>query len=157
GADGPPPCYADVDHADCIAVWGSNMAEAHPVTFDRVKTRRKADPDVELIVVDPRRTATAEHATLHVPVAPGGDIPLLNAVGRLLIERGAVDGSFVGSHTAGFEEYRDFLLSSDWPALVAASGVSEEMVRDLAGRIARSRAWLTFYCMGLNQSTVGVW
>ena len=45
GHDGPPCCYADIDHADCIAVWGSNMAEAHPVTFDRVKARRKADPD----------------------------------------------------------------------------------------------------------------
>ena len=53
---------------------GSNMAEAHPVTFDRLKASRKADPSVELIVVDPRRTATAEHADLHVPVAPGGDI-----------------------------------------------------------------------------------
>ena len=64
GADGPPPCYADIDHADCIVVWGSNMAEAHPVTFDRVKARRKADPGVELIVVDPRRTADrrARHA-----------------------------------------------------------------------------------------------
>src|SRR5262249_22102897 len=70
GADGPPPCYEDIDHSDCLVVWGSNMAEAHPVTFDRVRARRKADPSVDLIVVDPRRTPTAGHATLHVPVAP---------------------------------------------------------------------------------------
>ncbi|MBV8677055.1 MAG: molybdopterin-dependent oxidoreductase, partial [Planctomycetaceae bacterium] len=72
GADGPPPCYADIDLSDCLVVWGSNMAEAFPVTFDRVKAHLEANPGVELIVVDPRRTNTAEHATLYVPVAPGG-------------------------------------------------------------------------------------
>jgi ferredoxin-nitrate reductase len=85
GADGPPCCYADIDLSDCLVVWGSNMAEAFPVTFDRVKAHLKANPGVELIVVDPRRTKTANYATLHVPVAPGGDIPLMNAVGRLLL------------------------------------------------------------------------
>ena len=157
GADGPPPRYADVDDADCIVAWGSNMAEAHPVTFDRVKARRKLDPTVELIVVDPRRTATAEHATFHVAVAPGGDIPLMNAVGRLLLESGRVDERFIAEHTSGFDVYRSFLLGEDFDAWVAASGVPEETLRDLAGRIGRSRAWLTFYCMGLNQSTVGMW
>ena len=157
GADGPPCCYADIDHADCIAVWGSNMAEAHPVTFDRVKARRKADPSVELIVVDPRRSATAEYATLHVPVAPGGDIALMNAVGRILLEDGRLDESFVSAHTTGFDEYCRFLMTDHLDEWVAASGVAEEMARDLAVRIGRSRAWLTFYCMGLNQSTVGMW
>src|SRR5437588_3688362 len=101
GADGPPTCYADIDLSDVMVVWGSNMAEAFPVTFDRVKAHLKADRGVELIVVDPRRTNTAEQATLHVPVAPGGDIPLMNAVGRLLIERRAVDRGFVEGHTEG--------------------------------------------------------
>src|SRR5271157_6511181 len=78
GADGPPTCYADIELSDCLVVWGSNMAEAFPVTFDRVKAHIKADPGAELIVVDPRRTNTASHATLYVPVAPGGDIPLLS-------------------------------------------------------------------------------
>jgi ferredoxin-nitrate reductase len=157
GADGPPCCYADIDHADCIAVWGSNMAEAHPVTFDRVKARRKAKPDLELIVIDPRRTATAEHATLHVPVAAGGDIALMNAVGRLLLEAGTLDERFITSHTTGFDEYRQFLRSGDLDEWIAESGVSDEIVRDLASRIGRAGAWLTFYCMGLNQSTVGMW
>jgi len=157
GADGPPPCFADIDSSDCLVIWGSNMAEAHPVTFDRIKDRRKADPSVELIVVDPRRTATAVHATLHVAVAPGGDIALMNAVGWLLLERGAADGDFIALHTSGFDEYRRFLLSADWDLLVAASGVSAWVIHSLADRIARASAWLTFYSMGLNQSTVGVW
>ncbi|MBX6311811.1 MAG: molybdopterin-dependent oxidoreductase, partial [Isosphaeraceae bacterium] len=157
GADGPPTCYDDIDHSDLIVIWGSNMAEAHPVTFDRVKARRKADPAVELVVVDPRRTATAEHASLHVPVAPGGDIPLMNAIGRLLLERGAIDAEFIAHHTDGFDAYRAFLLDGDWDELVSASGVSEAIIHTLADYIARSQAWLTFSCMGLNQSTVGMW
>lgn len=157
GADGPPPCYADIDLSDCIAIWGSNLAEAHPVTFDRVKAHRKAHPETDLIVIDPRRTPTAEAATLHVPVAPGGDIPLMNAVGQLLIERGAVDASFVAGHTSGFPAYRDFLVQSDWDRLVEASGVPRAVVLDLAERLARSKAWLSFYSMGMNQSTVGMW
>jgi anaerobic selenocysteine-containing dehydrogenase len=157
GADGPPSCYADIELSDCLIAWGSNMAEAHPVTFDRVKAHLKAMPGVELIVVDPRKTSTAEEATLHIPVAPGGDIPLLNAVGRVLIERGRVDQSFIEAHTEGYKAYRDFLLEADWRGMVSASGVREEMIYDLASRIGRSRAVLTFYCMGLNQSTVGMW
>jgi ferredoxin-nitrate reductase len=157
GADGPPCCYADIDLSDCLVVWGSNMAEAFPVTFNRVKAHLKANPGVELIVVDPRRTDTAKYATLYVPVAPGGDIPLMNAVGRLLIERGAVDHDFVAAHTEGFGAYRDFLLHADWEGLVSAAGVPEAPIRALADRVARARALLTFYCQGLNQSTVGMW
>src|SRR6266850_2314116 len=157
GADGPPCCYADIDLSDCLVVWGSNMADAFPVTFNRMKARLKAKPGVELIVVDPRRTNTANYATLYVPVAPGGDIPLMNAVGRLLLERGAVDHDFVAAHTEGFEAYRDFLLHADWEGLVSTAGVPEAPIRALADRVARSRALLTFYCQGLNQSTVGMW
>src|SRR4029450_12822795 len=127
GADGPPCCYADIDLSDCLVVWGSNMAEASPVTFDRARAHLKASPGVELIVVDPRRTNTARHATLHVPVAPGGDIPLMNAGGRLLLERGAADHDFVAAHTEGFAAYREFLLHADWEGLVSAAGVPEAL------------------------------
>lgn len=156
GSDGPPACYDDIDQSDCIVIWGSNMAEAHPVTFDRVKARRKANPNVEVIVVDPRRTSTAKHATMHVPVAPGADVALMNAVGRLIIERGMVDAAFVADHSAGFAEYRDFLLSLNWWKLVEASGVPHAILSNLADRIGKAKAWLTFYSMGLNQSTIGV-
>jgi ferredoxin-nitrate reductase len=157
GSDGPPPCFSDIDSSDCLVIWGSNMREAHPVTFDRIKARLKADPSVELIVIDPRRTTTAAYATLHVPVAPGGDIALANAVGWLLLERGAIDRGFVAAHTSGFEEYRRFLLNADWNTLVAAAGVAPPVIHRLADRIARASRWLTLYSMGLNQSTVGVW
>src|SRR6266446_2640052 len=91
GSDGPPGCYDDIEEADLLLVMGSNMAEAHPVTFDRIKASKKARPHQKIVVIDPRRTATALNADIYLPVAPGGDIALLNALGRMLIDIGAVD------------------------------------------------------------------
>jgi hypothetical protein len=81
----------------------------------------------------------------------------MNAVGRLLLGRRAVDHDFVAAHTEGFGAYRDFLLRADWEGLVSAAGVPEAPIRALADRVTRSGAMLTFYCQGLNQSTVGMW
>lgn len=157
GSDGPPCCYEDIDLADVVLVIGSNMAEAHPVLWDRVQESRKRRGTPFVIVADPRRTPTARHADLALPVAPGGDIALLNALGRLLLELGYADGSFVADHTSGFDEYRQFLFEQDLGALAESAGLSEGELRGVAHRIGRSRAFLSFYCMGLNQSTVGVW
>lgn len=157
GSDGPPTCYDDIELADVILIMGSNMAEAHPVTFDRIKASKRARPEQHVVVIDPRRTATAAAADLHLPVAPGGDIALLNALGRILLNIGALDRGFVAEHTRGFEEYRQFLLAQDLNELCQASGVSAGDLFSLASRIAQAGAFLSFYCMGLNQSTVGMW
>ncbi len=157
GSDGPPCCYDDIDLADVIFVIGSNMAEAHPVTFDRVRAAKKARPELLLVVADPRRTPTAREADVYLPVAPGGDIALLNALGRLLLDQGGSDESFIAAHTNGFAAYREFLLAQDLAELCAVCGIEQAELERLAGRIAGARGFLSFYCMGLNQSTVGVW
>jgi ferredoxin-nitrate reductase len=157
GADGPPCCYDDIDEAGLILIIGSNMAEAHPVTFDRIRDAKRVRPDLTIVVVDPRRTATADLADLHLSVNPGGDIALLNLVGRLLVDRWLVDDKFIANHTEAFGEYRDFLRAQDPAALATAAGIAMAAVEDLAGRIAAARGFLSFYCMGLNQSTVGLW
>jgi ferredoxin-nitrate reductase len=157
GSDGPPGCYDDIDLADVILVIGSNMAEAHPVTFDRIRAAKKAKPSLQLVVIDPRQTPTAAAADLHIPVAPGGDIALLNAVGKLLLLGGAADRRFIEAHTRDFAEYRRFLLGQDLDRLAEAAGVPEAVLERLAHLIGAAGAFLSFYCMGLNQSTVGMW
>jgi ferredoxin-nitrate reductase len=178
GSDGPPCCYGDIDQADVILIMGSNMAEAHPVTFDRVRAAKKRRPDLQIVVIDPRRTPTAAAADLHLSVAPGGDIALLNALGRKLLHLGAVDTAFVHNHTRGFDDYRRFLLEQEPDELLTTAGLNDADVEHLARLIAgadhvgltprrspehvgltprRSPAFLSFYCMGLNQSTVGMW
>lgn len=157
GSDGPPTCYADVDDADLLLVMGSNMAEAHPVTFDRLRASMKSRPGQKLVVIDPRRTATAEAADIYLPVAPGGDIALLNALGRILLLMGGCDEAFIQNHTRGFEEYRQFLLAQNLSELCTVAGVAEAELFRLARLIAGAKGFLSFYCMGLNQSTVGMW
>ncbi|MCI0682654.1 MAG: nitrate reductase [Gemmataceae bacterium] len=157
GSDGPPCCYDDIDEADVIFIIGSNMAEAHPVTFDRVRAAKKARPDLHIIVADPRRTPTARAADTYLPVAPGGDIALLNALARLLVEQQRLDAPFVEAHTSGFAEFRAFLLEQDLADLCAAAGISRSLLEQTARRIGHARGFLSFYCMGLNQSTVGMW
>jgi len=158
GSDGPPCCYDDIELADIILIIGSNMAEAHPVTFDRICASKKVRPEQKIIVVDPRRTTTAEAADQHLAVAPGSDIALLTALGRiLLLHAHAADEQFIAQHTAGFEDYRRFLVNEDLSELIAATGLTEAQVFKAARLIAGARSFLSFYCMGLNQSTVGMW
>src|SRR5262245_58032043 len=159
GSDGPPTCYDDIDEADLVLVIGSNMAEAHPVTFDRIRERRRRGDlrQPTMIVIDPRRTPTADAADLHVPIAPGGDIALLNLIGKRLLTAGRVDEAFIRDHTAGFEEYAAFLLEQDEAELLATCGIDGPALKQIVDWIGDSRAWLSFYCMGLGQSTVGMW
>jgi ferredoxin-nitrate reductase len=157
GSDGPPCCYDDIELADLVLIIGSNMAEAHPVTFDRLRASKKLRPGQRVVVVDPRRTASTAIADLHVPVAPGGDIALLNALGKLLLAMPAIDQRFIDEHTRGFQEYQRFLQNQDLNELCATAGLRKEVVAQLATFIAGAGTFLSFYCMGLNQSTVGMW
>jgi len=157
GSDGPPCCYDDIELADVILIIGSNMADAHPVTFDRLVASKKARPEQQVVVVDPRQTRTALAADLHLPLAPGSDIALLNALGRMLLMMGAVDQPFVAGHTTGFGEYRRFLEAQNLGELIRSTGLAEAVLYRLARLIGSGSRFLSFYCMGLNQSTVGMW
>ncbi len=157
GSDGPPTCYDDIDDADLVLVVGSNMVEAHPVTFDRLKTRRAVGGGKPLLVViDPRRSKTAEQADLHIPLAPSSDVALFNLLARRLLDRGLFDKSFVNASTEGFAAFAQFLGDLDEAALVRAVDVEPALIDALVERIGAARAMLSFYCMGLGQSTAGV-
>jgi ferredoxin-nitrate reductase len=157
GSDGPPGCYTDIDFADFVLIIGSNMAEAHPVVFDRLKAAKKDRPELFIVVADPRKTPTARDADLHVPVAPGGDIPLLNSIARLLLERGTIDRAFLADHVNDLAAFEEFIRAQDLDELIGTAGVPRSVIEDLATRIGQAKGFVSFYCMGLNQSTVGMW
>ncbi len=157
GSDAPPGCYEDIDYADVVLMIGSNMAEAHPVTFDRLRAAKKARPDMQIVVVDPRQTPSAAIADLHLPIRPGADIAFLNAVGRLILDRGRVDVSFITRSTRDFEQYREFLSAQDVGKLAEICGLELGQIERAAQLIGTAKGFLSFYCMGMNQSTVGMW
>jgi ferredoxin-nitrate reductase len=157
GSDGPPTCYDDIDHADLVLIVGANMAEAHPVTFDRLKARQTRDGGKPFVaVIDPRSTKTAEQADLHIPLAPGSDVALMNLIARRLLKAGQIDMAFVRERVDGFDAFAELVLELDESALLRAVDVEPAAIDRLVERIASSRAMLSFYCMGLGQSTAGV-
>src|SRR5262245_20996016 len=98
GKDEPPGCYEDIDHADCFFVIGANPFECHPPLFERIQRRRRSHPGVQVIVVDPRRTLTADRATMHLAPVPGTDLLLLNALAHVICAEGWHDRAFIDRH-----------------------------------------------------------
>ncbi|MET9502047.1 bifunctional nitrate reductase/sulfite reductase flavoprotein subunit alpha [Streptomyces sp. NPDC006622] len=155
GADGPPGSYEDLDRADVFLVIGSNMADCHPILFLRMMDRVKAG--AKLIVVDPRRTATAAKADLFLQIRPGTDLALLNGLLHLLHEAGHTDPAFVAAHTEGWEAMVPFL--ADYPPATVSdiTGIPEADLREAARLIGEAGEWTSCWTMGLNQSTHGTW
>ncbi|MCD9872932.1 bifunctional nitrate reductase/sulfite reductase flavoprotein subunit alpha [Streptomyces guryensis] len=156
GADGPPGSYQDLDRADLFLVIGSNMADCHPILFLRMMERVKS-AGAKLIVVDPRRSATAEKADLFLQIKPGTDLALLNGLLHLLQENGHTDPEFIARHTDGWEEMPAFL--ADYPPATVAdiTGIPEDDIREAARLIGEAGEWTSCWTMGLNQSTHGTW
>src|SRR5436305_13623912 len=130
GADGPPGSYQDFDHADVFLVIGSNMADCHPILFLRMMDRVKAG--AKLIVVDPRRTATAEKADLFLQPAPGTDLALPNGLLHLIVENGQTDADFIAEFTEGWEVMPSFLEQFTPDAVSAITGIPAGDIRTAA-------------------------
>ncbi|UQZ34872.1 reductase [Paenibacillus sp. PK3_47] len=155
GADGPPGSYQDMDCTDLFFVTGANMADCHPILFLRMMDRVKAG--AKLIVVDPRRTATADKAHLYLQIRPGTDLALLNGMLHLLMKNGHTDPAFIEEFTSGFEVMPDFLEEYSPDRVAGITGIPEADIRQAAEMIGRAANWMTLWTMGLNQSTHGTW
>ena len=147
GADAPPACYDDIDQAECVFIAGSNTAWAHPILFRRLEAARPR----HLVVVDPRRTETARAATLHLQIVPGTDVALFSGMLHVMRREGWIDEEFIAERTEGFAHVPDL------PAVEAAAicGVAQKDLEEAAWLFAGSRATLSLYCQGLNQSSSG--
>lgn len=155
GADGPPGAYDDFEHSDVFLVTGANMADCHPVLFLRLLDRVKAG--AKLIVVDPRRTSTADKADLYLQIAPGTDLALLNGLLHLLVKSGHTDPAFIARFTEGWEVMEDFLQAYTPEHVAQLTGLAEADIRQAAGWIGEAANWMSCWTMGLNQSVQGTW
>ncbi|AMN81108.1 bifunctional nitrate reductase/sulfite reductase flavoprotein subunit alpha [Pseudomonas azotoformans] len=155
GADGPPGSYEDFDRADLFFVIGANMADCHPILFLRMMDRVKAG--AKLIVVDPRRSATADKANLFLPIKPGTDLALLNGLLHLLVKNGHTAPAFIAAFTQGWEAMPEFLEDYSPEHVAAITGLAEADIRQAADWIGQAAEWMSCWTMGLNQSTHGTW
>lgn len=156
GEDSVPVCYDDIELADCFYVTGANPAWCHPIIWRRVEAHKAANPDVKIVIVDPRITDTCSIADLHLQINPGTDIILNHAIGRLLIENGDIDLDFINNHAEGFAQYHESVFTKPLSVSALECGLTEEEIKLAARYIGEAKGFISMWTMGLNQSSVGV-
>lgn len=155
GEDSVPIAYADIELADTFLITGANPAWCHPILFRRIEKHKEENPEVKIIVVDPRKTDTANFADLHLQLNPGTDVVLYNAIGRCIYKSGLTDETFVNSFTEGFKGYKEIILSTSLREASKICGVSQDDIKKAAKFIGLSKGFISMWAMGLNQSVVG--
>lgn len=154
GSDGPPGCYDDFSHTDCLIAWGSNLPEQHPIIYWRMKEAQEKR-GFPLIVVDPRVTMLAQNADIHLPITPGTDVVLQNALMHVIFAENLHDPEYIEANTNGLEELMDEVAKYDPTTAAKICGIDEDTIRVVARLYAKADAAMSFWTMGINQSTHG--
>ncbi len=155
GADAPPSCYDDVNHAQCIFIVGSNTAYAHPILFRRIEDAKAANPAMKIIFCDPRRTDTAGIADLYLPIQPGTDVALFNGMLHIMLWEGWTQAAYIAEHTGGFDALKTTVRDYTPDLVSQTCGITKDDLFTAAKLFATSASTLSLYCQGLNQSSSG--
>lgn len=154
GSDGPPGCYDDFEHTGCLLAFGSNLPEQHPVIYWRLQQAREKR-SFPIIVVDPRVTMFAQYADIHLPIAPGTDLVLLNALAHVILAENLEDRAYIEAHTQGFDEFAALVAEYDPVTAAGICGIDADTIRNVARVYGKSGSAMTIWTMGINQSTHG--
>ncbi len=153
GADAVPCSYEDLECCDLLVITGSNAAWTHPVLYQRISAARAARPNMKVVVVDPRRTATSDIADLHLAIRPGADAFLFTGLLRHLADRKQINHNYVQAHTRGFDEA--LAVTPDLEQTTRLTGLATEDLQQFYDWFARTERTITFYSQGINQSATG--
>jgi len=154
GSDGPPGCYEDFEHTDCLIAWGSNLPEQHPIIYWRMKEAQEKRK-FPLIVVDPRVTMLAQFADIHLPITPGTDVVLQNALMYVIFDENLEDAEYIEANTNDVEALRAEVAKYDPTTAAKVCGIDEDTIRSVARLYANAGAAMSIWTMGINQSTHG--
>ncbi|MFI0900407.1 molybdopterin oxidoreductase family protein [Streptomyces sp. NPDC020983] len=152
GCDGQPGSYADVEHADTIALYGHNVAETQPVLWMRMLDRLEGADPPRLLVVDPRRTPAAARAAVHLALRPGTNLALMNALLHEIVRRGAVDERYVAAHTVGFDELAAQVADCTPAWAAGICGVPAARIEEAAELLCGARRLMSTVLQGFYQS-----
>lgn len=157
GEDVVPVNYDDIDHAEMIVICGANTAWTHPVLFRRIQQARERNPELKMVVIDPRETVTAQQADLHLAIANDADITLFNGLLRYCIDHDQIDSDYIEQHTSGSEALFE-QVTGDRFALSSVSDelqVSRKKLSTFFRWFATTKRTVTLFCQGVNQSQYG--
>lgn len=156
GDDAPPISYDDIELSDCIMIAGANPAWCHPILYRRIEKHKEENPNLKIIVVDPRKTQSCDIADLHLQIIPGTDVVLYNAIVRRLIEKNKIDKKFIKNHTENFDAIKELVFETSLSKAADICGVTVSDIKKAAQYIGLSMRFLSMWTMGLNQSVIGV-
>ncbi|HUK34641.1 MAG TPA: molybdopterin-dependent oxidoreductase, partial [Vicinamibacterales bacterium] len=151
GSDGPPGAYEDLERADVVLLIGANIADNHPILWQRLE----ANPRKTLVVVDPRATKTAMLADLHLPLTPRSDLALINGLIYILIESDLIDHEYIDAHTQGFDALYESVREYRPEKVSEITGLPVELIYRTASLYGNARAAFIGWTMGVNHSSKG--
>jgi len=157
GSDTIPCSYEDLERTNLIVLTGSNTAWCHPVIYQRIKQAKLENPNLEIVVIDPRHTSTCEIADLHLPIQSGMDSVLFNGLLVYLNEQGEINKLFVDNCTEDLEAAlaAAYESSATIEQVAAACGLNIEQLERFYKLFARKEKVITLFSQGINQSTSG--
>lgn len=157
GSDTVPCCYEDLEMANLVVLTGSNAAWCHPVLYQRIVKAKKQRPDMKVVVIDPRHTASCDMADLHLPLASGTDGVLFNGLMSYLHAEGYCNDLYIQQSTQGFEEALQ--LANDTAGNISdvarQCGLDQDLIQAFYQLYADTERVITVYSQGINQSSSG--
>ncbi|PHR94034.1 MAG: nitrate reductase [Robiginitomaculum sp.] len=155
GSDTVPGCYEDLELADLVILVGSNMAWCHPVLYQRILAAKDKRPEMKLVVIDPRETASCDMADLHLPIKSGSDVALFQGLFKALQDAGCVDTDFVESHTKNFADSVDFSDVYTLDRVCAETGLGAQVLQSFYDLVIDNPKTVSVYSQGVNQAVDG--
>ncbi|WP_448211518.1 nitrate reductase [Colwellia sp. MEBiC06753] len=156
GEDVVPCSYQDIEQTDLIVLVGSNAAWTHPVIFQRIERAKQINPDLKVVVIDPRQSETAQMADLHLCLEPGADAGLFNGLLHYLIEHNVIDQLFIERSTEDFEKCLEAVKTWSISKTAEFCGLDTLTLSNFYHLFSQSTKTVTLYSMGINQSSSGV-
>lgn len=144
---------ADIPLARCIILAGTNIAECQPTLMPYFNEAK--EKGAFIIVIDPRVTATAKMADLHLQIRPGTDMMLADAMLKIMLDEGWIDEKFIQERTNGYEELRSRMQTVDLAETARLCGIEEELIRKAASAYGQAETGIIFTARGVEQQTDG--
>ena len=155
GSDTVPGTYEDMERADLVILTGSNLAWCHPVLYQRIAAAKEKRPGMKVVVIDPRRTMTADIADLHLAIRPDTDVALFTGLFSHLVLNNAVDQNYVAAHTSGFAEAFTTAGTVSFGEVLERTGLAAMQLREFYRLFTTTEKVVTCYSQGVNQSSSG--
>ena len=155
GADIVPGCYEDLELADLLVITGSNLAWCHPIIYQRIVAAKSERPEMKIIVIDPRETATCDLADLHLPLKPGSDVALFQGLFNYLDRNGLSDEAFIAGYTENVGIVRQAAKAFDEAVVCRETGLTPAQISEFYETFAQMTKTVTIYSQGVNQATDG--